>query len=352
MAWTAEKVKAMRESNPSKAAESDGWTAEKVRAMRTKTPTAGSPSQAVDAASSPKGGALGRTGNFVQTAQAATDAKDTLYADALDSYRAGGAMARQNPAVKWGKPLSLADARQLPYQGSPWQTGQQHQTAQAQANAKERALLPLAESTGGIYGNLAQKQKQYNDQHSQMDEFDTINQWLDTGDNKNLADAVRRVDNTHGAYTDRDLITKGGWTQEQIDTARQMNAALDAIPAWKRGVRRTANTIGGVADTVAAAPFLAGEYAVQAGKNLAKSAANRKALEAEVAKTPREKNLYERLMETDMEYQPKYSTGDLLQQGFTREEIDDMKARIAGTEAQDSVDPEKSLGYQLEPPQK
>ena len=46
MAWTAEKVKAMRESDPSKATENDGWTAEKVRAMRTKTPTAGLPSQA------------------------------------------------------------------------------------------------------------------------------------------------------------------------------------------------------------------------------------------------------------------------------------------------------------------
>ena len=100
MAWTAEKVKAMRESNPAKATESDGWTAEKVRAMRTKTPTAGLPSQAADAASSPKGGALGRTENFVQTAQAATDAEDTLYADALDSYRTGGAMARQSPAAK------------------------------------------------------------------------------------------------------------------------------------------------------------------------------------------------------------------------------------------------------------
>ena len=320
----------MRESNPAKATESDGWTAEKVRAMRTKTPTA----------TTPKAGVA-----TVETTP--KQEKTPLYADALDSYRTGGAMARQSPAAKWGKPLSLADARQLPYQGSPWQAGQQHQTAQAVGNAEERALLPLAEGTGSIYGSLAQKQKQYNDQHSQTDEFDAINQWLDTGDNKNLADAVRRVDNTHGVYTDKDLITKGGWTQEQIDTARQMNAALDAIPAWKRGVRRTANTIGGVADTVAAAPFLAGEYAVQTGKNLAQSAANRKALEAEVAKSPREKNLYERLMETDMEYQPKYSTGDLLQQGFTREEIDSMKARIAGTEAQDSVDPEKSLGYQL-----
>ena len=320
----------MRESNPAKATESDGWTAEKVRAMRTKTPTA----------TTPKAGVA-----TVETTP--KQEKTPLYADALDSYKAGGAMSRQSPAAKWGKPLSLADARQLPYQGSPWQAGQQHQTAQAVGNAEERALLPLAEGTGSIYGSLAQKQKQYNDQHSQADEFDAINQWLDTGDNKNLADAVRRVDNTHGVYTDKDLITKGGWTQEQIDTARQMNAALDAIPAWKRGVRRTANTIGGVADTVAAAPFLAGEYAVQTGKNLAQSAANRKALEAEVAKTPREKNLYERLMATDMDYQPKYSTGDLLQQGFTREEIDSMKARIAGTEAQDSVDPEKSLGYQL-----
>ena len=323
MAWTAEKVKAMRESNPAKATESDGWTAEKVRAMRTKTPTAGLPSQAADAASSPKGGALGSTENFVQTAQAATDAEDTLYADALDSYRTGGAMARQSPAAKWGGVPSIAPL-----------TG--------------KNVLEDTTSGAKAYGtSLAQKQKQYNDQHSQTDEFDAINQWLDTGDNKNLADAVRRVDNTNGVYTDKDLITKGGWTQEQIDTARQMNAALDAIPAWKRGVRRTANTIGGVADTVAAAPFLAGEYAVQTGKNLAQSAANRKALEAEVARSPREKNLYERLMKTDMEYQPKYSTGDLLQQGFTREEIDSMKARIAGTEAQDSVDPEKSLGYQL-----
>ena len=269
MAWTAEKVKAMRESNPAKATESDGWTAEKVRAMRTKTPTA----------TTPKAGVA-----TVETTP--KQEKTPLYADALDSYKAGGAMSRQSPAAKWGKPLSLADARQLPYQGSPWQAGQQHQTAQAVGNAEERALLPLAEGTGSIYGSLAQKQKQYNDQHSQTDEFDAINQWLDTGDNKNLADAVRRVDNTHGVYTDKDLITKGGWTQEQIDTARQMNAALDAIPAWKRGVRRTANTIGGVADTVAAAPFLAGEYAVQTGKNLAQSAANRKALEAEVAKTP------------------------------------------------------------------
>ena len=208
MAWTAEKVKAMRESNPAKAAESDGWTAEKVRAMRTKTPTA----SAATVETTPK------------------QEKTPLYADALDSYKAGGAMSRQSPAAKWGEPLISENVLENPASGAK------------------------------AYGtSLAQKQKQYNDQHSQTDEFDAINQWLDTGDNKNLADAVRRVDNTHGAYTDKDLITKGGWTQEQIDTARQMNAALDAIPAWKRGVRRTANTIGGVVeDTFQIPPIYTG----------------------------------------------------------------------------------------------
>lgn len=104
MAWTAEKVKAMRESNPAKTAESDGWTAEKVRAMRTKTPT------------TPKASAA--------TVEAVPEPEmPALYTDALSSYKAGGAMARQSPAEKWGKPLRLADARQLPYQGSPWQDG-------------------------------------------------------------------------------------------------------------------------------------------------------------------------------------------------------------------------------------
>ena len=61
MAWTAEKVKEMRESNPSKAAESSGWTAEKVRAVRTKTPN---PS----------------------TASSTVLPKSNIYADALQQY--------------------------------------------------------------------------------------------------------------------------------------------------------------------------------------------------------------------------------------------------------------------------
>ena len=122
---------------------------------------------------------------------------------------------------------------------------------------------------------------------------------------------------------------------------------MEEIPEWKQLARRTANTVGGVADTVAAAPLMGAEYLVQAGKNIRQSSENRKALEAELARNPREKNLYDQLMETDMDYQPKYSTGDLLQQGFTRQEIEDMRSRIAGTEAKGGIDTEKSVGYQL-----
>ena len=135
--------------------------------------------------------------------------------------------------------------------------------------AKSGNVLENVGSGAMAYGTgRAQELRASFAKDSVPDEFDRINQWLDTGDNKNLADAVRRVDNTHGAYTDADLIQKGGWTQAQIDEARKMNAALDAIPAWKRYARRAANAIGGIGDTVAAAPVLGAEYGVQAERTL------------------------------------------------------------------------------------
>lgn len=264
MAWTAEKVKAMRESNPSKAAESSGWTAEKVRAIRTKTPN---PS----------------------TASSTVPPKSNIYADALQQYTErhasdmGEVDARNEPSQAHSgrgenlSPFPSADAareRSFPIRG-----------ALLKGNPTERALdmwqkWGVPAKSGNMLENVGSGATAYGSgpvqelrasfaKDSVPDEFDRINQWLDTGDNKNLADAVRRVDNTHGAYTDADLIKKGGWTQAQIDEARKMNAALDTIPAWKRGVRRTANTIGGIADTVAAAPVLGAEYGVQAGKNIA-----------------------------------------------------------------------------------
>ena len=182
------------------------------------------------------------------------------------------------------------------------------------------------------------------------DEFDRINQWLDTGDNKNLADAVRRVDNTHGAYTDADLIKKGGWTQAQIDEARKMNAALDAIPAWQRGVRRTANTIGGIGDTVAAAPLLGAEYGVQAGKNIAATMENWEKVRQEIKGDEHAQSLFDLLTDVDMDYNPTWPESrnrELISMGYNSKEIREMRQKLAGLEVSDGIDKNQSVGYQL-----
>ena len=182
------------------------------------------------------------------------------------------------------------------------------------------------------------------------DEFDRINQWMDTGDNKNLADAVRRVDNTHGAYTDADLIQKGGWTQAQIDEARKMNAALDAIPAWQRDVRRAANTIGGIGDTVAAAPLLGAEYGVQAEKNIDATLKNWKQVEQEVKGDEHAQSLFDLLTDVDMDYNPTWPESrnrELISMGYNSKEIREMRQRLAGLEVSDSINKNQSVGYQL-----
>ena len=345
MAWTAEKVKAMRESNPSKAAESSGWTAEKVRAIRTKTPN---PS----------------------TASSTVPPKSNIYADALQQYTErhasdmGEVDARNEPSQAHSgrgenlSPFPSADAareRSSPIRG-----------ALLKGNPTERALdmgqkwgVPaksgnMLENVGSgatAYGSgPAQELRASFAKDSVPDEFDRINQWLDTGDNKNLADAVRRVDNTHGAYTDADLIKKGGWTQAQIDEARKMNAALDAIPAWKRDVRRVANTIGGIGDTVAAAPLLGAEYGVQAGKNIDATLKNWKQVGQEVKGDEHAQSLFDLLTDVDMDYNPTWPESrnrELISMGYNSKEIREMRQWLAGLEVSDGIDKNQSVGYQL-----
>ena len=345
MAWTAEKVKAMRESNPSKAAESSGWTAEKVRAIRTKTPN---PS----------------------TASSTVPPKSNIYADALQQYTErhasdmGEVDARNEPSQAHSgrgenlSPFPSADAareRSSPIRG-----------ALLKGNPTERALdmgqkWGVPAKSGNVLENVdggataygsgpAQELKASFAKDSVPDEFDRINQWLDTGDNKNLADAVRRVDNTHGAYTDADLIQKGGWTQAQIDEARKMNAALDAIPAWKRDVRRAANTIGGIGDTVAAAPVLGAEYGVQAGKNIAAAMENWEKVRQEIKGDEHAQSLFDLLTDVDMDYNPTWPESrnrELISMGYNSKEIREMRQKLAGLEVSDGIDKNQSVGYQL-----
>lgn len=218
-------------------------------------------------------------------------------------------------------------------------------------SAKSGNVLENVGSGAMAYGTgPAQELRASFAKDSVPDEFDRINQWLDTGDNKNLADAVRRVDNTHGAYTDADLIKKGGWTQAQIDEARKMNAALDAIPAWQRGVRRAANAIGGIGDTVAAAPVLGAEYGVQAGKNIDTTLKNWKQVEQEVKGDEHAQSLFDLLTDVDMDYNPTWPESrnrELISMGYNSKEIREMRQKLAGLEVSDGIDKNQSVGYQL-----
>ena len=217
--------------------------------------------------------------------------------------------------------------------------------------AKSGNVLENVGSGAMAYGSgRAQELRASFAKDSVPDEFDRINQWMDTGDNKNLADAVRRVDNTHGAYTDADLIRKGGWTQAQIDEARKMNAALDAIPAWKRYARRAANTIGGIGDTVAAASLLGAEYGVQAGKNIDATLKNWKQVEQEVKGDEHAQSLFNLLTDVDMDYNPTWPESrnrELISMGYNSKEIREMRQRLAGLEVSDGIDKNQSVGYQL-----
>lgn len=244
-------------------------------------------------------------------------------------------------------------------------------------NRQKVTVSPAGKGTW--YGQQAQKLKNSYAENSQPEAFDQANQWFDQPRNQELVNKLLEKKSNYTSYAETGTSRNGasagdgsidpfrttgikgkvgntystadlkklGYTDTEIRQAREYLDTMEEIPEWKQLARRTANTVGGVADTVAAAPLMGAEYLVQAGKNIRQSSENRKALEAELARNPREKNLYDQLMETDMDYQPKYSTGDLLQQGFTRQEIEDMRSRIAGTEAKGGIDTEKSVGYQL-----
>ena len=246
-------------------------------------------------------------------------------------------------------------------------------------NRQKVTVSPAGNTLGTWYGQQAQKLKNSYEEYSQPEAFDQANQWFDQPRNQELVNKLLEKKSNYTSYAETGTSRNGasagdgsidpfrttgikgkvgntystadlkklGYTDTEIRQAREYLDTMEEIPEWKQLARRTANTVGGVADTVAAAPLMGAEYLVQAGKNIRQSSENRKALEVELARNPREKNLYDQLMETDMDYQPKYSTGDLLQQGFTRQEIEDMRSRIAGTEAKGGIDTEKSVGYQL-----
>ena len=351
MAWTAEQM-AQKRAKLQKKTNADAGGAEPLsqrKSADSRNPLAlGSTGNSVSDNSNPwtaEKMAEKRAALQTQKQQTGTD----LYSTALEDYR-----TRNN--------LGFADAMD---------------NRSDELNRQKVTVSPAGKGTW--YGQQAQKLKNSYAEYSQPDAFDQANQWFDQPRNQELVNKLLGKKSNYTSYAETGTSRNGasagdgsidpfrttgikgkvgntystadlkklGYTDTEIRQAREYLDTMEEIPEWKQLARRTANTVGGVADTVAAAPLMGAEYLVQAGKNIRQSSENRKALEAELARNPREKNLYDQLMETDMDYQPKYSTGDLLQQGFTRQEIEDMRSRIAGTEAKGGIDTEKSVGYQL-----
>ena len=159
---------------------------------------------------------------------------------------------------------------------------------------------------------------------------------------------------TKAKYTDAQLRGMG-YSQQEIDKARQY---LTEYPAYNQAevfVRRGADTAKGIAATVAAAPILVGENLGVSIWNEMETQKNWKALREEVQGDTRQEKLlgmltggkttYAQQGSTATSMQP-YTDAELLEKGYTQAEIDTMRSRIAGTKVADSSDKD-TLGYKL-----
>ena len=244
-------------------------------------------------------------------------------------------------------------------------------------------VLEQVGSGAAAYGDgLAQKLKASYAPYSQKDEFDRLNEWFDQprnqelvgklleqksgfttyaeqGTSRNAASAgdgsidpfrtAAGKSQSGAKYTDDDL-RKQGYSAAEIAQARDYLTRYDAIPEWKKQARRAGNTIGGIADSVAGGAVMTGETAVQSAKNIAATQQNWARVRQEIKGDARAERLFQLLTDVDMDYNPVYPESrsrDLVLMGYGSEEIRNMRDRLAGLEANDNVDPETSVGYQL-----
>lgn len=365
--WSAEKIDALRTGSGIKPAakSTDAWvnrsagTSVRSTAQKAGTQSAGKSNQ------NPTSGSLSAQVLGTGTKSGKTYAERN---NAMPMQSASGAMASAPNAESVKKQIKDADAKRV----ESW------------------------------YARDAQQLKQETEELKATDkfsDFDRLNQWMDadpqhrqlvrllrTGKgNKTYAERNNAMQpiSVSGAmasaptaetstekreYTDAELLAKG-YSRKQIREARQYIADFDALPDWQRAARRISNTIGGIVDTVASAPLMAGETAVRSVQNAAETGKNWNELQESVKSDDRQWKLL-RLMtggktqyaERDNAMQlnssgvmaaPAQSTGmaytdeELKAKGYSQSEIDRMRARISGAKVSEGIDPEKSLGYQM-----
>ena len=411
MGWSAQDIEKLRKQNngqkstartgqsaapksttaPARSSGSTGWSAEKIDALR--------------------------TGRGTKPAAKSTDA--WVNRSAGTSVRSTAQKAGTQSAGKSNqKPTSGSLSAQV--------LGQMTGTKSGKTYAERNNAMPMQSASGALasapnaesvkkqikdadakrveswYARDAQQLKQETEELKATDkfsDFDRLNQWMDadpqhrqlvrllrTGKgNKTYAERNNAMKPTSVSgtmasaptaetstekreYTDAELLAKG-YSRKQIHEARQYIADFDALPDWQRAARRTSNTIGGIVDTVASAPLMAGETAVRSVQNAVETGKNWNELQESVKSDNRQWKLLCLMTGGKTQYAgrdnamqlnssgvmaaPAQSTGmaytdeELKAKGYSQSEIDRMRARISGVKVSEGIDPEKSLGYQM-----
>ena len=396
MAWKAGSAAALRAQK------------EKGRHQNQETTAASTPAKATQTSTAAGGWAKGSAAALREQKQTEATNID-LTSKAFDEYRANNNLGfademdsrrdwADGRALSAPRPADTGASRSSPEVGALLQRTPQStsQTDPRWGAAAMDALSPEAKwglptqnvlektDSGAVaYGDSpAQKLKVSYAPYSQKDEFDRLNEWFDQprnqelvgklleqksgfttyaeqGTSRNAASAgdgsidpfrtAAGKSQSGAKYTDDDL-RKQGYSAAEIAQARDYLTRYDAIPEWKKQARRAGNTIGGIADSVAGSAVMTGETAVQSAKNIADTQKNWAKVQQEIKGDERAERLFQLLTDVDMDYNPVYPESrnrDLVLMGYGSEEIREMRDRLAGLEANDGIDPETSVGYQL-----
>lgn len=242
------------------------------------------------------------------------------------------------------------------------------------ANESQKAAQRRRSGSDGVLAQGAQAIKDHTakaEDEDKFSDFTRLNRWMDadpqhrqlvrllrTGKgNKTYAERnnAMQPDGSTGAagwketgtaYTDAELMAKG-YSQQQINEARQYIAEYDALPAAEKAVRRSADTWKGIGGAVASFSPQLGENLGTAIWNTWSTNANERALDKSLAGDERAKQLKDMITAVDMDYKPQYTDEQLRTMGYSQSEITGMRQKVAGTVTNESVDKDESVGYQL-----
>ncbi len=232
MAWTADKVKQLRQSSPGQSAkqdEKDGkWTADRVRQVRTTTPASTAPKT-----------------EKAQTAK--TAAKDSALEKAYEDYRLGNNLGfademdrrsdvlnRQKVSTSWQSKLNLAD-----------------QMEQATEEVNRRQALRKSGAWTDTY-TIVNNWKDSSDRNRELADLVTARKTpqrvsaadLPAGADYLAADTgglVNQTDLTADQYTDAELRQKG-YTQTEINRARNYLKDYSSLNPLGVAARRLEST--------------------------------------------------------------------------------------------------------------